>query len=134
MNRFAKQMVPMLSVAVLGAGSLAQAGSTSESAYCYKSTDGSGYCYGNFLGFRNHAGSGTKAYFYKRVDGTRNFNAAITNPSTGLTTNYSCIPDTATSALWSRALAHSGYFYVSWDATGTCTYLSLYNGSQYSTF
>lgn len=134
MTRFAKKMVPVLSVAVLGGASLAYAGSTSESAYCYKNTDGSGSCYGNFLGFRNHAGSGTYAYFYKNDGGSKYFYGAYTNTSTSTTTYVSCTPDAATAALWTKALAHEGYFNIQWNTSGTCTYLSLYNGSQYSSF
>jgi hypothetical protein len=134
MTRFAKKMVPVLSVAVLGGASLAYAGATSESAYCYKNTDGSGACYGTFLGFRNHAGASTQAYFFKNDGGSRSFFGAYTNTSTGVTTSGSCTPDAATSALWSKALAHQGYFSIQWNASGVCTYLYLNNSSQYANF
>jgi hypothetical protein len=134
MTRFAKKMVPMLSVAVLGGASLAYAGYTSESAYCYKNSDGSGACYGSLLGFSNHAGASTQAYFYKNDSGSKSFYGAYTNTSTGVTTSGSCTPDAATGALWSKALSLTGYFHIQWDSTGTCTYLYLNNGSQYSNF
>lgn len=134
MTRFAKKMIPVLSVAVLGGASLAYAGSTYESAYCYKSSDGSGYCYGNFLGFRNHAGGSTQAYFYKTDNGSKSFYGAVTNTSTGTTTSGSCTPDAATGALWSKAISHNGYFYVSWNTSGTCTYVYLRNSSQDTNF
>lgn len=134
MTRFAKKMVPVLSVAVLGGASLASAGTTSESAYCYKNTDGSGSCYGTFLGFRNHAGSSTYAYFYKNDSGSKSFSGAYTNTSTSVTTYFSCTPDAATGALWSKALAHNGYFSISWNSSGVCTSLYLNNGSLYANF
>jgi hypothetical protein len=134
MTRFVKQLAPVVTLAALGVGSLAFAGSTYEGAYCYKYTDGSGYCYGNFQGFRDHAGASTRAYFYKSDSGSKSFYAAITNTSTGVTTGYSCTPDAAAGALWSKAIVHHGYFYVSWNTSGSCTYLSLTNGSQYSPF
>jgi hypothetical protein len=135
MSRFAKKMVPVLSVAVLGMGSLAFAGQQTETVYCYKNTtDGAGTCYGNFLAFRNHAGASTRAYFYKHDSGTKSFYAAVTNTSTNVTTSYSCTPDAAAGAMWSKAISHSGYFYVSWDANGTCTYVALTNGSHYANF
>ncbi|MBN1206256.1 MAG: hypothetical protein JXB05_15170 [Myxococcaceae bacterium] len=133
MTRFAKKMVPVLAVAVLGGASLAHAGATYQMAYCSKSPDGSGSCNGTFLGFRNDSGASTQAYFYKNDGGFKSFYGAFTNPLGELVT-AGCIPDAATGALWSKALAHEGYFSISWDSSGTCTYLYLANSSQYSTF
>jgi hypothetical protein len=134
MHHYVKKLAPVLSLAVLGGAPLAYAGSTTESAYCYKNTDGSGSCYGTFLGFRNHAGSGTYAYFYKHSSGSKSFSGAYTDTSTNTTSYFSCTPDAATGALWTKAVAAQGYFSISWNTSGTCTYLSLYNGSLYSNF
>jgi hypothetical protein len=133
MTRFAKKMVPVLSVAVLGGASLAYAGQTYQDAYCYKNTDGSGGCYGNFSGFRYDTGTSTQAYFYKSDSGSKSFYGAFTNSSGTLVTG-SCTPDAATAALWSKAMAHEGYFSIQWNTSATCTYLYLGNSSQYSTF
>jgi hypothetical protein len=133
MTRFAKKMVPVLSVAVLGGASLAYAGQTYENAYCNKNADGSGNCYGNFRGFRYDANALTRAYFYKNDGGSKSFYGYAPNGSNVMTAG-SCTPDAAVAALWSKAMAHEGYFSIQWDTTGTCTFLYLSNSSQYSTF
>ena len=134
MSRFAKKLVPVLSVAVLGGASLASAGSSADSAYCYKNTDGSGGCYGNFRGFRAHAGANTYAYFYKSDAGTRSFYGAYTNTTSGVTTYVSCTPDASTATLWTKALANEGYFSIYWNASGSCTSLYLANDSRYASY
>ncbi|QSQ25972.1 hypothetical protein JY651_14040 [Pyxidicoccus parkwayensis] len=132
MKRILKALTPVVSLAALAAAPVALAGYKAESAYCYKNTDGSGGCYGSLLGFRNHAGANTYAYFVQYYSGVKYFYANYTSGTT--TTYFSCTPNTATGAQWTKALNHSGYFSVYWDASGMCNSLYLYNGSQYANF
>ena len=133
MKRILKALTPVVSLLALVAAPAALAGYKTESAYCYKSTtDGSGYCYGNLLGFRNHAGASTYAYFTQYYSGSKYFYAAVTSGTT--TTSYSCTPNAATGAQWPKALNHHGYFTIYWDSTGACYSLYLNNGSQYANF
>ncbi|HYO52708.1 hypothetical protein [Archangium sp.] len=44
------------------------------------------------------------------------------------------MPNTVVQALWPRAMAHRGYFYIAWNANGDCISLFLTHGSQYSSF
>jgi hypothetical protein len=134
MHQFVKKMAPVLSVAVLGGASLAYAGSSADSAYCYKNTDGSGACYGNFRGFRGHAGANTYAYFYKSDAGSKFFYGGYTNTSTNVTTYVSCTADASTAAMWSKAIAHESYFSISWNSSGSCYNLHLSNDSRYASY
>jgi hypothetical protein len=134
MKRFVKTLAPVVSLAALGMSSLALAGSTSQSNYCYQYADGSGYCSGNFLGWRNSSTAGEYAYFYENDSGSRSFYARYqVSGATSLST-YSCIPDASVAAMWGEALSHKGQFSVYWNASGSCYSLYLYNGSQYSNF
>jgi hypothetical protein len=134
MKRFMKTLAPVLSLAVFGMAPLALAGSTSQSNHCFQNADGSGYCYGNFLGWRNSSTAGEYSYFYENDSGSRSFYARyMVSGATSLST-YSCIPDASVSAMWGEALAHKGYFSVSWNSSGACYSLSLYNGSQYANY
>jgi hypothetical protein len=134
MKRFMKTLAPVVSLVALGTAPLAFAGSSTDSSSCFQNADGSGYCYGNFRGWRNSSQSTAYAYFTENDSGSRSFYArytvsGATNPST-----YSCIPDATVSTIWNEALAHRGYFSIYWDVNGTCYSLYLYNGSQYSSF
>ncbi|MCY1020082.1 hypothetical protein [Pyxidicoccus sp. MSG2] len=132
MKRILKTWTPVVSLAALVAAPAALAGYKTESAYCYKNTDNSGGCYGSLLGFRNHSGSNTYAYFTQYYSGSKYFNAAYTSGTT--TTYFSCTPNAATAVQWPKAMNHQGYFTVYWDASGACYSLYLNNGSQYSNF
>ena len=135
MKRLVQKMVPVLSVAVLGVAGVASAGSTSESSYCYKNTDGSGGCYGTLLGFRNSTGSSSNyARFYKNTSASRSFYAYYTSSTTTAPTSYTCTPDATVSTIWDKAIRARGYFNIQWNASGSCTYLYLANGSQYTNF
>lgn len=134
MKRLVQTMVPVLSLAVLGVGGVAVAGSTTQSAYCIKNADGSGRCYGTMLGFLNSAHGSTYARFYKNTSGTRSFYALYAPTSTDSAVGHSCTPDAEVSAIWDKAMQHRGYFSIQWDTAGTCNYLYLSNGSQYTNF
>ncbi|KFE62537.1 hypothetical protein [Hyalangium minutum] len=134
MNRFMKKLAPVVSLAALGVASVASAGYSYNSGYCYQYTDGSGYCYGNLRGWRAHAQSTAYTYFWENDSGGRGFYARYTVSGATAPSTYSCTPDAAVSALWSSALANQGRFYINWDANGACYSLSIYNGSAYSNF
>ena len=134
MKQLVRKMIPVLSMAVLGGAGVAFAGSTTESSYCYKNTDGSGYCYGTLLGFRNNASSSTYARFYKNTSATRSFYAIYTPAGATAAQGYSCTPDATVSTLWDKAIRARGYFNIQWNSSGSCTYLYLANGSQYTNF
>lgn len=134
MKRLVQTMAPVLSLAVLGVGGVASAGSTSQSAYCNKNTDGSGSCYGTMLGFLNSAGENNYARFYKNTSGTRSFYALYASSSTTTAVGHSCTPNATVSAIWDKAMQHRGYFSIQWDTSGSCTYLYLSNSSQYVNF
>jgi hypothetical protein len=134
MKRFMKTLVPVMTFAVLGVASVASAGLVSDSGACFQNTDGSGYCYGNFLGWRNHAQSTAYAYFYENDAGSRGFYARYTVAGATAPSTYSCVPDASVSAMWGDALANKGRFYINWDANGTCYSLSVYGGSLYANY
>jgi hypothetical protein len=134
MNRFMKKLAPVVSLAALGLATVAGAGSTSESAYCFQNADGSGHCYGNFLGWRNSSQSSAYAYFAENDSGFRSFYARYTVPGATSPSTYTCTPDATVSSMWGDALANRGRFTIYWDLNGTCYALYLYNGSQYATF
>jgi hypothetical protein len=134
MKRLMKTLAPVVSLAVVGMAPLALAGSTSDSIFCFKATDGSGFCSGNFLGWRNSATSTEYVYFSENDSGTRSFYARYVVAGSTSPTTFTCTPDTSVTAMWREALAHKGYFSVSWDELGNCFNLVLSNGSQYSHF
>jgi hypothetical protein len=134
MRQFMKKLAPVVSLAALGMATAAGAGSKYEGAYCFQNADGSGYCYGNFLGWRNSPQSTAYARFYETQAGSRNFYARYTVSGATSPSTYTCIPDATVSAMWGEALAHKGRFYVYWNTSGTCYSLYLYNGSNYSNF
>ncbi|WP_141333188.1 hypothetical protein [Myxococcus sp. AB025B] len=132
MNRTKKAWAPFVSLMALAASSTAMAGAQTESAYCYKAADGSGYCAGNFMGFRSHSGANTYARFNQVNSTSRTFLGSYTTASGTVT--GSCVPDAAMAARWTKAMSHQGYFAIYWNTAGTCYQLYLYNGSQYASF
>lgn len=132
MHRFLKRGAAVCSLATLLASPAVLAGFQTESANCYKNADGSGRCHGSLLGFRNHAGANTQAYFSRASNASPFFYATLTTGAT--TTSFSCTADAATGAQWSKAMNHEGFFSIYWSAAGDCYSLFLINGSQYSHF
>ncbi|WP_375765577.1 hypothetical protein NR798_28145 [Archangium gephyra] len=98
-------------------------------AYCYKSGDGSGYCYGNFQSFRLHSDSSTYVSFIEYASGTKYFQGWW--PGVGV---VSCVPNATVVTLWPRVMLHEGFFNIQWDTAGNCHTLVLNNGSHHSTF
>jgi hypothetical protein len=106
----------------------ALAGQTYQYATCGKWSDGSGYCFGNFLGFRNSSDPSDFIYFTKSSDGFRSMYARIYGQS------FSCVPSSSLYGIWDQVLLHQGYFFIEWNNAGSCDYLSLSNGSQFASF
>ena len=134
MKRFMKKLAPVVSLAALGIASVASAGYSYDNGYCFQNADGSGYCYGNLRGWRNHSQSTAYAYFWENDSGSRGFYARYTVSGATTPSTYTCTPDATVSSMWSAALDNQGRFYVYWDTTGTCYSLSVYNGSAYTNF
>lgn len=128
-------LFPGVVLAVLGLTPVAWGGLQSQTVFCQKNTDGSGLCYGNFVGFREDATSTSSASFREDLmTGTRSFDSWSTPAGGTSPVVYTCIPNAAVSALWEQALSNRGFFRVSWDASGTCDYLRLVNSSQNTNF
>jgi hypothetical protein len=100
---------------------------------CTRNSDGSGYCYGDFLSVRNTANTSDFAYF--TINSTTNtcfFNMSTGGSGSG---QYgSCSFSAAQASLCPIALANKGGFRVDFDNAGHCTYMSFQNGSEYSNF
>jgi hypothetical protein len=130
MMRFVKQLAPVLSLAVVGIGAVAEAAGATDYAHCQKSADGSGSCRGNMREFRNYTGGPSYAEFGMNSSGTKVFYASYT-PAGGATEHFSCTPNATVAAVWEQAMQNIGYFYVTWDTTGACNYIWFYNGSRH---
>lgn len=119
--------VALLSSAVAGS---AYAGYKTESAYCKKLKDGSGYCYGTFRGFRNNVDAGASAHFERDAYNNGYFSAFLGG---GV---YQCAAPAGWIGqdLFNRALTASGWFSVNWDATGQCTNIGLGQDSAFREF
>jgi hypothetical protein len=132
MTRLMRIGVPLLSFALLFAAPAAEAGWSFENAGCTKNADGSGNCWGNFTGFRNHVSPSTHVYIQQLYYGSRGFGYSYNNGTT--TVSGWCSPNATVASLWPMLMAHRGYFNIYWDASGVCNELYLYHGSGYSDF
>ena len=105
----------------------AQAGYKAESSLgCYKRGDGSGYCYGSFIGFRNNADA--NAYMVvSEMSGYKWFQAQLNGAY------YSCTPDATTAAFWGDAVS-AKYIDVEWSASGVCNSMIVSSGSLYGNY
>jgi hypothetical protein len=104
---------------------VANAGWKSEYQYCYKSSDGSGACAGNALGWRNSANPNDYFDVYGNTTSYKYFFAYYGNVS------YSCTPNATAGAWWPQLQENLGAFYIAWDAAGTCYYVAITGGSGY---
>lgn len=103
------------------------AGTQSVSRTCIMNPDNSGLCYGSFYSFRNSPVADSAVFTRTTSGGYGQFYATEGGIS------YSCLTPTSGPVydLFPVALANRGFFYISWDTTGTCSFLQLANGSQY---
>ncbi|MFY1826496.1 hypothetical protein ACN47A_11330 [Myxococcus fulvus] len=127
-------LFPAVALTVLALAPVAWGGLKSWTVFCEKNADGSGLCYGNFVGYRQDAVTTSSASFRDDMVGGRLFQAYATPAGATSHTIYSCVPDATVGLLWEQALSARGFFRVEWDATGTCKYLRLVNGSQNTNF
>jgi hypothetical protein len=100
-------------------------------AYCSNNSDGSGACYGTPAGFRASSGQSDYENFWEiSYPGGTNF-AGFSATFQGVA--YACSVPTSSSLMptFLTAANFGKEFYVSWDASGNCNYLSLSNGSYY---
>ena len=96
-------------------------------AYCTKAADGSGYCSGSPAGFKKSPGAGDQSKFISTTYGYVWFNAYLAN------VNYTCtfpFNSANTNNLYNLLMLNRGEFNISWDKTGTCTYVEIYNSSM----
>lgn len=118
--------VAAMTLAALAVPGRSEAGDTSYvSPDCVKYSDGSGYCRGSMLGFRNSPYTDAWAVFETNLTNNWTYFFAKYNGQ-----YFACYPDAATSARFASAMAANGYFYVRWDTTSTCTTLYVFNESS----
>jgi hypothetical protein len=106
-----------------------------NAAFCWKSTDGSGYCSGTMSGFRNNSDAGAYAGFVSTELSTgQTFYASVNGGfyACGVLPAYGT--PTSLVNMWPTAANFRGLFEISWNSSGACTTLSLYNGSAYASF
>jgi hypothetical protein len=109
---------------MLLASSDSRAGLQESYGYCSKAADGSGSCYGDFGGFRNHADPNAFVSFASYGS----FWASLNGVS------YGCAPNSTVLALWPELMNSRAFFSISWNASGTCTSLTIINTSAHATF
>jgi len=98
-----------------------------DTAGCVTNADGSGYCYGTKRGFRNDAHPGSRAEFYVNHEGRVMFIGELG----GLWHSCWFASSTQSTMFASFAAQTNGFFVVSFNASGTCTYGYAYQGSDY---
>ena len=98
-----------------------------DSAYCIKDASGAGFCIGTVRGFRRSTNAGDYTDFYVSNTGSVGFEA-IYNGSY----NSCWLPAGAQSvALAQFTTQGNAYFYIRWDASGTCTGAYIQAGSPF---
>ena len=115
-----------VAVATLAVTHSSRAGSAPEGNYaqCNKNADGSGYCYGNLLGFQQAPSSADAASFTVYDSGYAIFWARLNGSF------YACSKGSPTS-LWYQAasLPANVSFEVEWNSGGQCTFFDTQNTS-----
>jgi len=134
MKRFMKKLAPVVSLVTLGFGPVASAGYTYGAYSCSQNADGSGSCSGTLRTWRSSSQDSAYVTFYELDNGGKMFVARYTVSGESSPRTFSCMPDASVGAMWGDALAQRGRFVISWNSSGTCYGLSLYNGSAYTTF
>ena len=107
----------------------AHAGQQFEYADCQQLADGSGFCEGNFLGFRNLPDASSYIRFTLQPNGMRTLEALYNHRF------YSCVvKDSLVTASFDMLMLHRDAFHVDWNPDGVCTAIALYHGSAYSNY
>ena len=125
-----KVMIPILGVGSLGAALTMAADSRAGYTVAPFAVCSGTACYGTMAGFRNNADPQAYAEFGSDTGAGWFFQAQLNG------TNYSCSAPTSNAALMSQtsqALGVQGYFYVTWNSSGQCTWLLLETASSYDT-
>jgi hypothetical protein len=96
---------------------------------CATSTSG-GYCYGTFLGARTDNNNNDDAAFTMIVNTNGSVGYYFYGTYQGV--NHTCTAPAPQSSAIAAGLASRGYFDVSWNAAGECTYVQIDNDSAFS--
>lgn len=127
MKRVMQALCAAAVVSAVAVPSVSNAGAQYQYANCTNAANGSGSCQGTMLGFRNSSNSSDYAWFF--FNGSyRSFSAHA-----GGVFGY-CTPNASVATLWDLAMNARGNFSISWDSTGTCTYLAMWSGSEYANY
>lgn len=133
MGNTAKSLAGVLFMGVLGTATSASA--VNNMYGCTKYADGSGYCYGNFAGWRAlSSNNGSYTQFSASDSGSKSFYARYAPSGSTTLSTYTCSPNTAVLALWDTLMSYQGYWYLEWNTSGVCDYAYVVNGSQYTGF
>jgi hypothetical protein len=108
----------------------ASAGASSSGFFsCTVNADGSGNCQGTYNGARIGATANDQVSFTMDNGGFAYFGAVYAGRS------YSCTKSVTAGSLdaltWNAAISSRNYFYVNWDAGGTCSWVYIGNMSGY---
>jgi hypothetical protein len=97
---------------------------------CWKEADGSGGCQGTMQTARADSDKKAEVAFIVNAAGDHQFYAADRDGT------RACFAEEGSKVanMFALAIANRGLFYVTWDAFGQCTQLSVTHGSAYSTF
>jgi hypothetical protein len=117
--------------AVMAASVVGHAGAGPDNAAtCQKNADSSGSCTGTLYGFRHTSNGGDMAEFDSTALTNSTNNWYFSATLSGVT--YTCsVPSSSTAlvAMGPSVLAWSGWFSLHWNSSGSCTMLTLENGS-----
>lgn len=141
-----KRLMLLLTVSVVGlASTKSYAGwQFTPGAYCTKLSDGSGYCNGSMIGFRNATDPSAYAYFglsYSSGSLSGSFSAYLNGVYYSCTAAPAMYQPLSTSIgngltavplpIWQQALTPQATFMIQWNSSGGCYYLSVGQTSLY---
>jgi hypothetical protein len=123
-----------LSLGVLAAVSwvsgVAHAGSSTPGFFrCTANADGSGSCSGTYNGARVSTDANDQVSFTMDNGGFGYFGAVYGGRSFSCT--KSIVAGSLDAVAWNAAISSRNYFYVTWDSTGTCSWVYIGNMSAY---
>ncbi len=125
-----KHVLPGLVAAVSLSPLVANAGALVSGGFlCARSQDGSGYCTGTHDGARNSHGSGDQVSFALDNTGFAYFGALYDGGTYGCTKTTTA--DSLDALVWNAAASSRNYFYVTWNAAGTCEWVYIGNFSAH---
>jgi hypothetical protein len=136
-NRSKLSLVAVVGFMAMLGVTRSDAGNTYLSLGCIKNTDGSGHCWGNFLGARSSATSSDEVGFYEdfyvnaaNPNGAETQQFWINSNSVATTCFLPASSGVAFQDVWRQvAMTNRGYFYVAFSSTGSCTEVYVGNDS-----